>query len=160
MVVLSADDWFCIFALFVVQIRCPAQCATGGWVLGCRVLYSSGFLCVSSHYLILPRVSSLVVQGLGVSAPTPKAQGLISQQLPVQQAKLASCSTSGARRTLGNLASQSGLISPPSHSHTEQEHSQEGPNLRCAVVRLMSNVGLPAAECFRRSGEMRNSQSE
>ena len=29
-----------------------------GW---CWVLYSSGFLCVSSHYLILPRVSSLVV---------------------------------------------------------------------------------------------------
>ena len=29
-----------------------------GW---CQVLYSSGFLCVSSHCLILPRVSSLVV---------------------------------------------------------------------------------------------------
>ena len=27
-----------------------------GW---CRVLYSSGFLCGSSHYLMLPRVSSL-----------------------------------------------------------------------------------------------------
>ena len=40
-----------------------------GW---CQVWYYSGFLCVSSHYLILPRVSSLVVQGLGVSAPTPK----------------------------------------------------------------------------------------
>jgi len=47
-----------------------------GW---CRVLYSSGFLCVSSQYVILPRVSSLVVQGLGVSAPTPKAQGLTSK---------------------------------------------------------------------------------
>ena len=46
----------------------------------CRVLYSSDFLCVSSHYLILPRVSSLVIWGLGVSAPTPKAQGLISGQ--------------------------------------------------------------------------------
>ena len=33
---------------------------------------------MNSQYLILPRVSSLVVQGLGVSAPTPKAQGLIS----------------------------------------------------------------------------------
>ena len=33
---------------------------------------------MSSHYLILPRVSALVVWGLGVSAPTPKAQGLIS----------------------------------------------------------------------------------
>ena len=29
-----------------------------GW---CQVLYSSGFLCVGSHHLILPRVSSLVV---------------------------------------------------------------------------------------------------
>ena len=48
-----------------------------GW---CWVLYSGGFLCGSSHYLILPRVSSLVVSGLGVSVPTPKAQGLISAQ--------------------------------------------------------------------------------
>ena len=30
--------------------------------------------------MILPRVSSLVVSGLGVSVPTPKAQGLISGQ--------------------------------------------------------------------------------
>ena len=30
--------------------------------------------------MIPPRVSSLVVEGLGVSAPTPKAQGLISGQ--------------------------------------------------------------------------------
>ena len=35
---------------------------------------------MSSHYLILPRVSSLIVEGLGVSAPTPKAQSLISGQ--------------------------------------------------------------------------------
>ena len=48
-----------------------------GW---CQVLYSSGFLCGSSHYLILPRVSSLVVLGLGVSTPMPEAQGLISGQ--------------------------------------------------------------------------------
>ena len=46
-----------------------------GW---CWVLYSSGSLSVSSHYLILPRASSLVVWGLGVSAPTLKTQGLIS----------------------------------------------------------------------------------
>ena len=38
------------------------------------------FSFVSSYYLILPRVSSLVVQGLGVSVPIPKAQGLISGQ--------------------------------------------------------------------------------
>ena len=42
----------------------------------CWVLYSSGFLSVSSHYLILSRVSSLVFYGLEIS-PTPKAQGLI-----------------------------------------------------------------------------------
>ena len=59
-------------------MRCPAQGATGGWVM--PGLVSSGFLCVSSHYFILPRVSFLVVQGLGVSAPTPKVQGLISGQ--------------------------------------------------------------------------------
>ena len=57
-------------------MRCPAQGTTGG----CVVLCSSGFLCVSSNYLILPRVSSLVVKGLGVTAPTLKTQGLISGQ--------------------------------------------------------------------------------
>ena len=55
----SADDLVCIFALFVVSMRCPAQGATDDW--WCQVLYSSGFLCVSSHYLILPMVISLVV---------------------------------------------------------------------------------------------------
>ena len=77
-VILSSDDCFCIFVLFVVQMMCLAQGATGGWVM--LVLYSTGFLCVSSHYSILPKVSSLVVQDLGVSAPTAKAQGLISGQ--------------------------------------------------------------------------------
>jgi len=44
-------------------------------------LYSSDFLCGSPHYLILPRVSSsLIVWVLGVSVPTPDAQGLISGQ--------------------------------------------------------------------------------
>ena len=62
-------------------MRHPALRATGGWVmLGIQCLYSSGFLCVCSHYLILPGVSSLVVSGLGVTAPTPKAQDLISGQ--------------------------------------------------------------------------------
>ena len=59
MVILSADDWACIFVLFVVWMRCPAQGTTGGWVM--LVLYSSGFLCMSSHYLIPPKVSSLLV---------------------------------------------------------------------------------------------------
>ena len=48
-----------------------------GW---CWVSFSSGFLCVSSHYLILPGVSSLIIYSLGVSAPIPKVQGLISSQ--------------------------------------------------------------------------------
>ena len=63
-------------------MRHPAQGASGGWVMlgnGC-VLYSSGFLCVGSHYLIIPRVSSLVVYDLGVCAATPKAEGLICGQ--------------------------------------------------------------------------------
>ena len=33
MVILSANDLVCIFVLFVVQMRCPAQDATGGWVM-------------------------------------------------------------------------------------------------------------------------------
>ena len=36
-------------------MRRPAQGATGGWVMQGLI---SGFLCVSSHYLILPMVSS------------------------------------------------------------------------------------------------------
>ena len=52
---------------------CPAQGATGGWMMPGTV--SSGFLRVSSHCLILPRVSSLV---LWVSAPTPKAWSLLN----------------------------------------------------------------------------------
>ena len=55
-------------------MRRPAQGATGGWVM--LGLVSSGFICVSSHYLILPKVSCLVVYGLGVSSPTPKAEDL------------------------------------------------------------------------------------
>ena len=33
MVLLSADDWVCIFVLFIVQVRRPAQGATGGWLM-------------------------------------------------------------------------------------------------------------------------------
>ena len=77
-VILSADDWVCIFVLFVVKMRHPAQGATGGWVM--PGLTFKCFRCVSSHCLTLPRVSSLVVYGLGVSAPILKAQGLISDQ--------------------------------------------------------------------------------
>ena len=33
MVILSVDDWVCIFVLFVVWIRHHAQGAAGGWVM-------------------------------------------------------------------------------------------------------------------------------
>ena len=33
MVIQDADDWVCIFVLFVVSMRRPAQGATGGWVM-------------------------------------------------------------------------------------------------------------------------------
>ena len=32
-VILSADDWVCIFVLFIVYMRHPSQGATGGWVM-------------------------------------------------------------------------------------------------------------------------------
>ena len=58
-VILSADDWVCIF--FCLLFRWSIlhrMLLLVGW---CLVLYSGGFLCVSSHCLILPRASSLVV---------------------------------------------------------------------------------------------------
>ena len=33
MVILSADDWICIFVLFFVYMRPPEQGSTGGWVM-------------------------------------------------------------------------------------------------------------------------------
>ena len=32
-VILSADDWVCIFILFIVWMMCPSQGSTGGWVI-------------------------------------------------------------------------------------------------------------------------------
>jgi len=37
-VILSGDDWICIYVLFVVKMRHPAQCATGGLVMLSLVL--------------------------------------------------------------------------------------------------------------------------
>ena len=56
-------------------MRHPAQGATGCWVM--LGLVFKWFPLSESHYLILPRVSSLVVHGLGVNASTLKTQGLI-----------------------------------------------------------------------------------
>ena len=59
LVILSADDSFvCLFCLlFRWGILNKVLLVVGWW----WVFYSSGFLCVSSHYLILPKVSSLVI---------------------------------------------------------------------------------------------------
>ena len=77
MVILSADGWVCIFVLFVVYMRHPAQGVTGGW--GMPGLAFKWFLSCEFSLLILPRVIPLAVYGLGVNAPIPKAQGLISE---------------------------------------------------------------------------------
>ena len=75
---LSADDWVCIFVLFVVQMRHPAQGATGCWVMW-GLLFKWFPLCEFSLFDIAQCQFSGSL-GLGVSAPTPKAQGLISGQ--------------------------------------------------------------------------------
>ena len=33
LVILYADDWICIFVLFVVYMKHPVQGTTGGWVM-------------------------------------------------------------------------------------------------------------------------------
>ena len=38
MVILSADNWVCIFILLVAEMRCPGQGATGGWMMPVLVL--------------------------------------------------------------------------------------------------------------------------
>ena len=79
----------------------------------CRVLYWSGFLGGSAHYLIFPRVrSSLVVSGPGVSVPSPKAYGLISGFL-----LLAAPHFIWKEHKSGNLTS--GVGHPPSVQHSD-----------------------------------------
>ena len=78
MVILSVDDWVCIFVLFIVQMGHPAQCAAGGWMI--LALVFKWFPLFEISPFDTPWVSSLIVQGLGISALTPKAQGLISGQ--------------------------------------------------------------------------------
>ena len=79
----------------------------------CRVLYWSGLLGGSAHYLIFPRVrSSLVVSGPGVSVPSPKAHGLISSLL-----LLAAPHFIWKEHKSGSLTS--GLGHPPSVQHSD-----------------------------------------
>ena len=59
-------------------MRHPAQGASGGCVM--PGLAFKWFLLCEFSLFHTPWVSSLVVKCLGVSAPTPKAQGLISGQ--------------------------------------------------------------------------------
>ena len=47
-------------------MRCPAEGAAAVWVM--PRLYSSGFLCMSSHYLMFPRISSGFPGGSEVKA--------------------------------------------------------------------------------------------
>ena len=79
----------------------------------CRVLYWSGLLGGSAHYLIFPRVrSSLVVSGPGVSVPSPQAHGLISSLL-----LLAAPHFIWKEHKSGSLTS--GLGHPPSVQHSD-----------------------------------------
>ena len=59
-------------------MRHPAQGAIGGWVM-LGLVFKWFPLCEFSLF-DTSRVSSLVAQGLGVSAPNPKVQGLNSGQ--------------------------------------------------------------------------------
>ena len=75
-IILSADDWVCIlFCLLFRRSIHHRVLLVVGW---CQALYSSGFPPCEFSLFDIPTVSSLVVYVLGVSAPTPKAQGLIS----------------------------------------------------------------------------------
>ena len=65
-------------------MRPPAQGATGAWVM--QDLVFKWFPLCEFSLLILPSVSSLVIEGLGVGASTPKAQGLISFLVPILEA--------------------------------------------------------------------------
>ena len=76
MVILSADDWVCIF--WFVCCLDEASCTGCYWWLGNLGLVFKWFALCEFSLLILPRVSSLVAQDLGVSATTSKAQCLIS----------------------------------------------------------------------------------
>ena len=58
MVILSDEDWICIFFLFVVWMKLPAQGANGGWVMPGLIL--KWFSLWEFSYLILLRVRSSV----------------------------------------------------------------------------------------------------
>ena len=49
MVILSADDWVCIFVLFVVYMKHPVQGTIGGWVMP-RLVYNWLPLCELSLF--------------------------------------------------------------------------------------------------------------
>ena len=84
-VILCADGRVYIFVFFGALTRHPAQGATGGFVMPALVF--KWFLW-SEFSLITPRVSSLVVYGLGVSDPSPKTQGFISSTHLIRISKM------------------------------------------------------------------------
>lgn len=52
MVIISADDWICIFCLLFRIRHTVGMLLEVGITLG---LYSNGFLCVCAHYLVFHR---------------------------------------------------------------------------------------------------------
>ena len=73
---MSADDWVCIFVLFAVQMRCPAQDATGGWVMLGLVFK----LFPLYNFSLFDTPWGQFSSSLGFTAPTPKTHCLISGQ--------------------------------------------------------------------------------
>ena len=82
---------FCLLFRWDVRARCYWWLSDArSWHPLCEFPLCE-FPCVSSHYLILPRVNSLIVYGLGVSAPTTKAHSLISEGQDWQQNLCSRC---------------------------------------------------------------------
>ena len=78
MVILAADDWVCIFVLFVVQMRSPVQGAVGGWVMQ-GLVFKWFPLC---EFSLFDTLQDQFSGSLGSWSQwyTPKTQGLISGQ--------------------------------------------------------------------------------
>ena len=72
MVIPSADNRVCTFVCCLDAASCRGD--TGGWVM--PGLVSGDFLCMSSHYLIVPRVSSGFPRGLECKVSICNAEDL------------------------------------------------------------------------------------
>ena len=77
MVILSANDWVCIFVLFTVWMRWPAQGTTGSWVIQGLIFK---WFPLWEFYLILSMFrSSLVVCILESALPFQRPEMEIPQ---------------------------------------------------------------------------------